>query len=84
MKSITIHGLDDDLDQKIKKKAETEGISINKVIKKALEEAFGGKKNDAGNKDEFLDLYRSWTPEDLAQFDRAVADFETISREDWL
>lgn len=44
MKSITIHGLDSYLDQKIKVRAQKEGISFKKDIKKMLEESLGGSK----------------------------------------
>lgn len=83
MKSITIHGLDDYLDRKIKEKAEVEGISINKVIKKALEEAFGNKKNSVDNKEEFMDLFKTWTQDEQIEFEKVVADFEKINHEDW-
>lgn len=83
MKSITIHGLDDYLDRKIKEKAETEGISINRVIKKVLEEAFGDKKNEVDNKAEFMDLFKTWTEDEQIEFEKVTADFEKINHGDW-
>lgn len=83
MKSITIHGLDDYLDQKIKEKAENEGISINKAIKKVLEDAFGGRKNRVDHKEEFMDLFKTWTQDEQNEFENATADFEKINRGDW-
>ena len=43
MKSITIHGVDKQLTDLIKSKAESEGLSINKTIKKLLETSLGVK-----------------------------------------
>lgn len=82
MKSITIHGLDDYLDRKIKEKAVTEGISINKVIKRALEESFGGSKK-VDNKEEFMDLFKTWTQDEQVEFEKVTAEFEKVNQEDW-
>ena len=41
MKSITIHGIDDPLAGLIKSRAQSEGLSINKTVKKLLEESLG-------------------------------------------
>jgi hypothetical protein len=71
MKSITIHGLDDFLDQKIKEKAKHEGVSINRAIKKILEEAFGVQKNGSNNKEEFMDLFKTWTQTEQIEFEKA-------------
>jgi hypothetical protein len=83
LKSITIHGLDDYLDGKIKEKAESEGISFNKAIKKVLEEAFGINKKGNDNKDQFMDLFGAWTIGEQAEFEKAVADLEKVNPEDW-
>jgi plasmid stability protein len=40
MKSITIHGLDDELDQSIRQRARKKGLSINKTLKEVLGEVF--------------------------------------------
>ena len=39
MKSITIHGIDDPLAKLIKSKVRSEGLSVNKTVKKLLEES---------------------------------------------
>ena len=40
---MTIHGIDDHLEKMIRFKAEAEGLSLNKTIKKLLETALGIK-----------------------------------------
>ena len=52
MKSITIHGVDEPLSELIKSKAQSEGLSINKTIKKILESSLGVKPNPRGSKPE--------------------------------
>lgn len=37
MKSITVHGMDDEMDGQIREKAAAEGKSLNKTIKGLLE-----------------------------------------------
>ena len=79
MKSISIHGLDDKLDKRIKQKANKEGLSLNKTIKKLLEEALGiNKKKKQCNNEEFLDFFGVWNARDEKAFDSATADFEKI------
>ncbi|NQU64649.1 MAG: hypothetical protein HQ517_10260 [SAR324 cluster bacterium] len=58
MKSISIHGLDDVLDEMIKEKARKQGNSLNKTIKRLLEEAIGIKPKDTEErKQEYADLF---------------------------
>ena len=84
MKSITIHNLDDPLERLIVKRAKRDGLSLNKTIKTLLAEALGlrqQKKPD--NRDEFADLFGSWTAADARSFLKAASDFEKIDTEDW-
>ena len=84
MKSITIHALDDDLAQRIEDKARLEGLSLNKMIKKLLREALGLVPQDVRDRrEEFMDLFGSWTDEDAREFKEAVKDFERIDPGDW-
>lgn len=84
MKSITIHALDDDLAEEIKKRAQAEGVSLNKTIKKLLREALGLMPNQVRDRqDEFADLFGCWSKEEAAEFDAAVQDFERVDAKDW-
>ena len=84
MKSITIHNLDDPLNTLIREKAKTEGLSLNNTIKKLLAEALGlSPKKDGEREKDFLDLFGSWSEEEVKEFNRQVGDFEKIDREDW-
>lgn len=84
MKSITIHDLDDVLDKKIREKAKSQGLSLNKTIKKLLEKSLGinrGKGKD--HREDFIDLFGSWSSEDLDEFKKAISDFEKVDPKDW-
>ena len=83
MKSITVHGIDEKTEKLIKKRAKSEGTSVNKVMKGLLAEALGIDKNKQDNREEFLDLFGVWTEEEGKQFFEAIKDLETIHAEDW-
>lgn len=83
MKSITIHGIDEKTEKLIKKRAKSEGTSVNKLVKGLLAEALGIDKNKQDNREEFLDLFGVWTEDEGKQFFEAIKDLETVHPEDW-
>jgi hypothetical protein len=83
MKSMTVHGIDERTEKLVKKRAKSEGTSVNKVMKGLLAEALGIDKNKQDNREEFLDLFGVWTEEEGKQFFEAIKDLETIHPEDW-
>ena len=84
MKSITIHNLEDPLDRLLQERARNQGMSLNKTIKSLLAESLGIRpKKTAGHKDEFMDLFGSWSAADARSFRQTVKDFQKIAAEDW-
>lgn len=84
MKSITIHNLDEPLNALLREKARQQGTSLNKAIKSLLEDSLGiAPEKRPGHRDDFLDLYGIWSPDELAQFEKTQGDFATIDPEDW-
>ena len=84
MKSITIHGLDHQLDKLIRKRAKKHGISLNKTIKNLLEESLGIKKlPDYDHSEDFMDMFGTWSEEDNKKFDKSISDLEKIDEKDW-
>lgn len=84
MKSITIHGLDDALADRVARKARDEGASLNKTIKKLLAEALGlTPAPQSDRREDFLDLFGSWSDEDYEEFEIATRDFEEVDPRDW-
>ena len=83
MKSITIHGVDKETEKLIKKRAKSEGKSVNKIVKGLLAKALGIDKGKYDNREEFLDLFGIWTEDEERSFFEAIKDLEQIHPEDW-
>ena len=84
MRSITIHGLDDELDKEIRAKAKNQGTSLNKTIKRLLKKALGFKSQTGQDyRDEFMDLFGVWKEEDYKEFIESIKDFKAIDSGDW-
>jgi len=82
MKSITIHGIDTDLDKKIAEKAAEIGLSQNRTVKFILQSSLISDKK-ASKKESFSDLFGKWTSTEKEEFDKKVSDLETINEADW-
>jgi hypothetical protein len=77
MKSITLHGISEDLDQRIAEKCRETGLSQNKTVIQVLENALLPSMAEQ-KRAELMPLLAAWTDEDLAEFERNTADFEII------
>ncbi len=84
MKSITIHGIDDPLAELLKSRAQSEGLSINKTVKKLLEESLGVRPRARGtNRGDFEEFCGVWSDADYAEFEENTKDLRKINNEDW-
>ena len=84
MKSITIHGIEDPLAELIKSRARSEGLSINKTVKKLLEESLGVKPRKKGtNRSDFEEFCGIWSETELSEFEEKTKDLRNINHEDW-
>jgi hypothetical protein len=84
MKSITIHGIDNPLAELIKSKAQSQGLSVNKTVKKILEEALGVKPQTvAKRRVDFEEFSGVWSELELAEFQEKTKDFSSVNLEDW-
>jgi hypothetical protein len=84
MKSLTIHGIDDPVIKLIKAKAENDGESMNKTIKKLLEQSLGITSGATQpHRKDFEALCGIWKKGDKKSFDSAVSDFEKIDESEW-
>jgi hypothetical protein len=84
MKSITIHGLDEDTARRIETQAKADGQSLNRTIKNLLGQSLGikpaARNRHAENFSEFLGV---WGKKDQEEFEKAARTFRTIDDEDW-
>ncbi len=79
MKSITIQDLDDTLAKRIRQSAEDQGISLNKAIIKLLKKSLGiNQETKPNHREDFMDLFGTWSKEDLEEFDKATSHFKKI------
>ena len=84
MKSITIHGIEEPLAELIKSKAGSEGLSMNKTIKKLLEESLGVKPRHINtHRGEFEKFCGVWSKADVDEFENRTEAFRKIDHEDW-
>jgi hypothetical protein len=84
MKSITIHGMDAKLYERIKEKAKCQGLSLNKTIKNLLEMSLGTNDNKSGDHHEdFVEFCGVWSEKETHEFEKATEDFRKIDTGDW-
>jgi plasmid stability protein len=84
MKAITLRNLPDTLSRLIRRKAATEGISLNRAVIKVLEERFGSGQGLPESRHHELDaLSGSWSDAEAQAFDRTLAAQRVIDPELW-
>jgi len=83
MKSISIHGLDEETEKLISKRAKNAKMSVNKFVKELLRKSLGLGPEKKDNSAEFLDFFGVWTEDEQKSFQEAIKDLETVNPEDW-
>ncbi|MFZ2630717.1 MAG: hypothetical protein WA081_10310 [Desulfosalsimonadaceae bacterium] len=73
MKSITIHGIDSDLDKKISEKSREYGLSQNRTVKLLLQNTLLSDQK-ASRKEMFSDLFGKWTAAEKTEFEERISD----------
>ena len=84
MKSITIHGVDDQLTARLQQAAAAAGTSVNRTVKRLLEEALGMKPRPRGrNREQFEAFLGAWSRDEEDAFRRASTELEQVDEGDW-
>jgi hypothetical protein len=84
MKSLTIHGIDDPLDQELKRKSRELGVSLNKTIKRLLADHLHiGTAKTADHRRDFADFCGVWTTRELKEFREKIKRTELVDPGDW-
>lgn len=83
MKSISIHGIDEEMEKMVEERAKNEGKSVNKIVKELIAKALGIGEKPPDNKAEFADLCGIWTEAEAAEFIELISDLETVDKKDW-
>ena len=84
MSTITIRGIDETTAKTLKERAKKEGISVNAVLLKTLKESLGLEKKKRMVVHTDLDhLAGTWSEKDFSEFQKKIADFETVDKKMW-
>jgi hypothetical protein len=84
MATMTLRGIDEQTAQALKEKASREGISVNALTVKLLRESLGIEKNKRTKFYDDLDyLAGTWSKEEAASFERAIAPLEKVDEDMW-
>ena len=84
MKSLTLHALDNQLADQIRRRASEMSISMNELAKRILAEGLGIKTPvNPPHRDDFAPFCGTWNEQDAQEFDQRVADMETVDKEEW-
>jgi hypothetical protein len=84
MKTVTVRGIDVELDRSIKARAASEDLSANQWIVQALKKATGtGKKQIFPVHHDLDELAGGWTREETKAFAKNTKAFEKIDEELW-
>jgi plasmid stability protein len=83
MKSISIHGIDEDMKRSLDERAKSEGKSVNKIVKEVIAKALGFGDKPPDSRAEFQDLCGVWTEAEAAEFLALIADLEVADPGDW-
>jgi ferritin-like protein len=83
VKSISIHGIDEEMEKKIEERAKNEGKSVNRIVKELIAKALGLGDKPPDNRAMFEDLSGVWTEEEEQEFLASIADLEKTDEKDW-
>lgn len=82
MKSITLHGIDTDLDKKISEKSKEFGLSQNRTVKLILQNTLQADPR-SNKRDQFSELFGKWSQKEKDAFDKQIDEFEVVDMLDW-
>ena len=84
MKTITLRGIDEELDQALKRLAAQSSASVNATILKLLRRALGFEKKRLHVLHHDLDwLAGTWTDTELREFEKHTQPFSEVDEELW-
>lgn len=84
MKSLTLHAMDDQLAECIRRRADELSISMNELAKRMLAEGFGIKTPEQHpHLDDFSCFCGTWSKLDAEEFNQRTQDMDRVNAEDW-
>jgi plasmid stability protein len=83
MAAITLRNIPPKLEEVIRQRAGTYGLSLNKTVLRMLEESAGQRKAAATLHHDLDRLAGTWSDEEATAFDAALAEQRTIDPDLW-
>ncbi len=83
MSTITMHGVDEVLDQRVREIARNDKASINQTVQTLLRKALGLDKRCTDHRAQFQDFAGKWSQAELDEFEALTATCSKIDVEDW-
>lgn len=87
MKSISVHGIDEETEKLILERARKRGMSVNKVVKELITESLGLDPSGRGrdNSAAFADLCGVWTQEEAERLLESLSGlgFDSVEESEW-
>ncbi|HEX9688262.1 MAG TPA: Arc family DNA-binding protein [Thermoanaerobaculia bacterium] len=77
-RQLTVRGVPEDVAERLESLSRSRGRSVNSTVLEILKDAVG-----VHERKKRLARYATWTEEDLADFERALADQRRIDEELW-
>lgn len=83
-KSITIHDLEPHTAKMLRARADAEGLSLNRMVKKLLNQALGIEPREVSAQRRAFEAFCGvWTESDAREFAAATAEIREIDEGDW-
>ncbi len=83
MSAITLRNIPPQLEEAIRKRADGYGFSLNKTVLRMLEEAAGQLKVTGRLHHDLDHLAGTWSDEEAAAFEAALAEQRSVDPEPW-
>ena len=83
MSSMTMHGIEPDLDRCLREAAAEKGLSLNQTLKKLLSSSVGLDGSTVDRRKDYMEFFGVWSKEDEAEFNAAVSSCNQVDPEDW-
>ncbi|HYX23762.1 MAG TPA: hypothetical protein VFC23_06380 [Thermoanaerobaculia bacterium] len=83
MTAITLRNIPPKLQEVIRQRASTDGLSLNKTVLRMLEEAAGQTASGRELHDDLDQLAGTWSTEEAAAFEAALAEQRRVDPELW-
>jgi|JRYH01.1.fsa_nt_gb plasmid stability protein len=85
MSNISVRGLGSNTIARLKLRAVREGVSVNALVLRLIDEGLGGRPARYAKRrhDDLDELAGSWTDEDAAEFEDASAAFREVDPALW-